>query len=130
MKRSVGDAWIARGVWSCDAPDCTYVAGELRIEDGPDGVAELVTFSFTGSVVRSSDGGGLDILALLLAADDLARVHELYPDWTSPFYYPDCGKSYCNDHWAESAADYHVGACPSGHSPASRLRLTDVLAPT
>jgi predicted RNA-binding Zn-ribbon protein involved in translation (DUF1610 family) len=121
----------AQAVFHCD--ECGAVAATIRclprglphpITGRPSEESRLVVDGFEGQLVAMIPRGAKrGIWSAVQKADPRAiwRIHDLW----APFYCPECGKSYCQQHWTMSvkfADDYPgwyeetSGRCPNGHT--------------
>jgi hypothetical protein len=89
---------------------CRREAGRLKIEG-----EELRRTSFTSTLTQAATDAVRETIA------SAAALHALDPE-LAPFYCPDCGKTYCGEHWRREDVfeDSHFhegirGTCPEGH---------------
>lgn len=89
---------------------CWQEAGRLKIEG-----VQLRRTSFTSTLTQAATD---DVRAAIASA---AALYALDPELT-PFYCPDCTRSYCGEHWRRENVfedDYFHegirGTCPEGH---------------
>jgi hypothetical protein len=92
---------------------CGEEAGSLLVEDGL-----LVRDSFTSRLTQGASERVLE----LVRDRDVAGLYA-YDRELTPFWCPDCGRSYCGNHWRTnnvfddetSGLDCIRGTCPEGH---------------
>lgn len=129
------DSGRLRVGFPCQHDGCPRVAaivevsrrGRLYVDDEQDIIYRVFpdaqgTIRITGFLPYTNFSSQVNDLAATIQAVrtiDAAALHALDQTWV-PFYCPECGRSFCAEHWELTPKfnwgfDHYSGTCPVGH---------------
>lgn len=111
---AAADAGVARARTTCAICGLTATVLDLDAEG-------LRRESFTGTLAQPLPRGPGPALRAAVAAGDARALHAVDPELV-PCFCPECGQSYCGEHWTtrdvfddDGFHDAIRGTCPEGH---------------